>query len=66
MEIERKFIMSPIPDLSTYPKRVIEQGYLSRNPVVRVRKDNDDYYLTYKAKGFMARGVQSSPQQRSL
>lgn len=61
MEIERKFIMSPIPDLSTYPKRVIEQGYLSRNPVVRVRKDNDNYYLTYKAKGFMAREEYNLP-----
>lgn len=56
MEIERKYLVSEIPDnLSDYKCRVIEQGYLSTNPVVRVRKDNDSYYLTYKGSGMMAR-----------
>lgn len=56
MEIERKFLISEIPDnLEQYPFRIIEQGYLSTKPVVRVRKDNDDYYLTYKGGGAMAR-----------
>lgn len=49
MEIERKYLVSHIPDnLSEYHCRQIEQGYLSTNPVVRVRRDNDEYYLTYK------------------
>lgn len=62
MEIERKFLVSSIPDnLSEYKCRIIEQGYLSTNPVVRVRKDNDDYYLTYKGKGFMAREEYNLP-----
>lgn len=62
MEIERKFLVSHIPDnLSSYPCRIIEQGYLSTNPVVRVRKDNDDYYLTYKGKGMMAREEYNLP-----
>lgn len=62
MEIERKFLVSCIPDnLSEYKCRIIEQGYLSTNPVVRVRKDNDDYYLTYKGKGFMARDEYNLP-----
>lgn len=62
MEIERKFLVSSIPDnLNDYHCRVIEQGYLSTNPVVRVRKDNDDYYLTYKGKGKMAREEYNLP-----
>jgi CYTH domain-containing protein len=62
MEIERKFLISAIPDnLSSYHCREIEQGYLSTNPVVRVRKDNDDYYLTYKGKGKMAREEYNLP-----
>ncbi|MDO5402298.1 MAG: CYTH domain-containing protein [Eubacteriales bacterium] len=56
MEIERKFLISSIPnDLSQYKCRFIEQGYLSTNPVVRVRQDNDKYYLTYKGSGMLAR-----------
>ncbi len=62
MEIERKFLVSDIPvDLSEYKCRIIEQGYLSTNPVVRVRKDNDEYYLTYKGKGLMAREEYNLP-----
>lgn len=49
MEIERKFLVSDIPsDLTQYKCHLIEQGYLSTKPVVRVRKDNDSYWLTYK------------------
>ncbi len=54
MEIERKFLISKMPDLSGLKTREIIQGYLSVRPVVRVRKDNDDYYLTYKNGGGMA------------
>ena len=57
MEIERKFLIDKIPDsidLSSLKCRRIEQGYLCTEPVVRVRRDNDDYYLTYKSKGLMA------------
>ncbi len=52
MEIERKFLISSVPEhLEQYKKRVIEQGYMCTGPVVRVRRDNDEYYLTYKNKG---------------
>ncbi len=62
MEIERKFLVSQIPaNLSEYPCRIIEQGYLSTNPVVRVRKDNENYYLTYKNKGLLAREEYNLP-----
>ena len=56
MEIERKFLVKTIPDnLSEYKCRIIEQAYLCTEPVVRARKDNDEYYLTYKGRGLMAR-----------
>lgn len=62
MEIERKYLVSSIPDdLTRYKCRTIEQGYLSTNPVVRVRKDNDEYYLTYKGSGMMAREEYNLP-----
>lgn len=56
MEIERKFTLKTLPaDLERYPSLHIEQAYLSINPVVRVRKENEDYYMTYKGSGMMAR-----------
>lgn len=56
MEIERKFTLKSIPeDLESYPFHHIEQAYLSTNPVVRVRKEDNDYYLTYKGSGMMSR-----------
>ena len=62
MEIERKFLIKNIPvDLSSYKCRIIEQGYLSTSPVVRVRQDNDSYYLTYKGSGMMCREEYNLP-----
>ena len=62
MEIERKYLVSEVPaNLKDYHGRVIEQGYLSTHPVVRVRKDNDSYYLTYKGSGMMAREEYNLP-----
>lgn len=62
MEIERKFLLNTIPEnLYTYPCHHIEQGYLCTGPVVRIRKQDDDYYLTYKGKGKMAREEYNLP-----
>ena len=62
MEIERKFLVAQLPDnLDNYKCRYIEQGYLSTKPVVRVRRDNDDYYLTYKGSGMIAREEYNLP-----
>ncbi len=64
MEIERKFLIQAenLPsDLSQYPCLHIEQGYLCTEPVVRIRRQNDDYYLTYKSKGFLAREEYNLP-----
>ncbi|MBE5883626.1 MAG: CYTH domain-containing protein [Lachnospiraceae bacterium] len=56
MEIERKFTLKSLPEnLENYPFHHIEQAYLNVNPVVRVRKEDNSYYLTYKGNGMMAR-----------
>ena len=62
MEIERKYLIETIPEnIETFPCRHIEQGYLSVEPVVRIRRDNDDYFLTYKSKGLMVREEYNLP-----
>ncbi|MBQ1289730.1 MAG: CYTH domain-containing protein [Lachnospiraceae bacterium] len=62
MEIERKFTIRQLPEnLQEYPCRLIEQGYLSTEPVVRVRRDGDEYYMTYKGGGMMAREEYNLP-----
>lgn len=62
MEIERKYLVKILPDhLEQYPCRQIEQGYLSTNPVVRIRRSNDRYILTYKGKGLMVREEYNLP-----
>ncbi len=62
MEIERKFTLKTLPDnLESYPHHHIEQAYLNTDPVIRVRKEDDQYYLTYKGKGMMARDESNLP-----
>lgn len=62
MEIERKFTVTKLPDdLESYPCHVIEQAYLNTDPVVRIRREDDSYYLTYKGKGLMAREEYNLP-----
>ena len=62
MEIERKFLIPELPEnLEQYPCRLIEQGYLNTDPVVRVRRDDSACYLTYKGKGLLAREEYNLP-----
>lgn len=62
MEIERKFLVSDIPEnLHTYPHKTLEQGYLCTNPVVRIRREDDNYIFTYKGKGFLVREEYNLP-----
>ena len=61
MEIERKFTIKKVPDLSDFSFLKIEQAYLNINPVVRIRRQNEEYYLTYKGKGMMAREEYNLP-----
>lgn len=59
MEIERKYVIDgpeKLPEnYGKYPACSIEQGYLCTAPVVRVRREGEEYYLTYKGKGLLAR-----------
>lgn len=62
MEIERKYLVSELPEtLNNYPYRTIEQGYLNTDPVIRIRRDNEKYELTYKSKGLMTREEYNLP-----
>lgn len=62
MEIERKFTVRKLPEnLASYPCHVIEQAYLNTDPVVRIRREDDSFYLTYKGKGLMAREEYNLP-----
>ncbi len=64
MEIERKFLVDTerLPFRpEDFPCRHIEQGYLCTAPVVRIRRDNDEYFLTYKSKGLMVREEYNLP-----
>ncbi len=62
MEIERKFLVRVLPEqLNRYPVLKIEQGYLSEDPVVRIRRQNEDYILTYKSRGLLSREEYNLP-----
>lgn len=62
MEIERKYLVEKLPEnYENFPSREIEQAYLCINPVVRVRKDGETFYLTYKSKGLLAREEYNLP-----
>ena len=57
MEIERKYLIDgTLPfSLEPFSCHLIEQAYLCTAPVVRVRRQDQDYILTYKGSGLMAR-----------
>lgn len=62
MEIERKFTVKKLPEnMESYSCHVIEQAYLNTDPVVRIRKEDDSYYMTYKGKGLLAREEYNLP-----
>jgi CYTH domain-containing protein len=65
MEIERKYLVHTLPEnYDSYPCRQLEQGYLCKEPVVRIRQDNDQYELTYKSKGLLVREEINMPLTR--
>ncbi len=65
MEIERKFTVKRLPnDLEGYPFHIIEQAYLNTDPVVRIRREDDRYYMTYKGSGLLAREEYNLPLNR--
>lgn len=67
MEIERKFLVPCLPEgYDTHPFHQIEQAYLCTEPVVRIRQEDDSFYLTYKGKGLLSRRNTTSPDPGSL
>ena len=62
MEIERKYLIHSLPEnLEAYEHKKIEQAYLCTQPVVRIRRQDEDYFLTYKGKGLMVREEYNLP-----
>lgn len=63
MEIERKFLIEKenLPNLEAFSFQRIEQGYLCAEPVVRIRRQDEEYYLTYKSKGLLSREEYNLP-----
>ncbi len=57
IEIERKFTVKEMPgNLENYSFHKIEQAYLNVRPAVRVRREDDIYYMTYKGSDTTAEG----------
>ncbi|KUJ80034.1 CYTH domain-containing protein [Ruegeria profundi] len=57
-EIERKFLVAKLPDLSGADKAVVRQGYLTApddSTELRLRQKNDKFFLTLKGGGTMVR-----------
>ena len=53
MEIERKFLINPDDfEYKEYPCKRLEQGYLNTDPVVRVRREGDEYNLPLTETGY--------------
>ena len=66
MEIERKFLTKHIPfDIMEYPFKQISQAYISFSPTIRIRQSNEDYILTVKGKGHLAREEYELPQSKA-
>ncbi|MBO4900129.1 MAG: CYTH domain-containing protein [Lachnospiraceae bacterium] len=62
MEIERKYTIKELPaDLDGLKKKKIVQAYLCREPVVRIRRSDDKYYMTYKGQGLVEREEYNLP-----
>lgn len=52
MEIERKYKVKNMPEnLDSYDFHIIEQAYLTTAPTIRVRREDESYYMTYKGCG---------------
>ncbi len=57
-EIERKFLVAELPDLSHARKAVVRQGYLTGpddSTELRLRQKNDQFFLTLKGGGGLVR-----------
>lgn len=67
MEIERKFKVITLPkNLEQYQKKEIKQGYLCKSPVVRIRKSNERFILTYKNKKGISQDIAIQSQELEM
>ena len=65
MEIERKYLIdTPPAGYLAWPYHQIEQAYLCTEPTVRIRRQDDEYYMTYKSKGLLSREEYNLPLTR--
>lgn len=65
MEIERKYLVASLPqNLESFVCHRIDQAYLCTDPVVRIRREDDSYYLTYKGRGLLCREEYNLPLSR--
>jgi CYTH domain-containing protein len=65
MEIERKYLVPALPEqLEQYSSKKIAQGYLNTSPVIRIRRSDNEYSLTYKGEGLMIREEYNLPLTR--
>ncbi|WP_304507179.1 CYTH domain-containing protein [Anaerotignum sp.] len=56
MEIEKKYLTKEIPfSLDGFVCKQISQSYLSFCPTIRIRKSDEQYFLTVKGKGHIKR-----------
>lgn len=61
-EIERKWLIKELPEEAlSFPHKEFVQGYLCAEPTVRVRKEGDEYVLTYKGAGLLKREEYNLP-----
>lgn len=70
MEIERKFLVKQLPEqLESYPHSRFTQSYISRMPVIRLRKIEKEaetaYVLTVKSAGLTVRQEFELPLQEA-
>ncbi|WP_054739017.1 CYTH domain-containing protein [Cellulosilyticum ruminicola] len=61
MEIERKYLVKNLPDLSLYTYKKLTQAYISTKPVIRLRQMNEDFFLTVKSAGHLIRNEFEMP-----
>jgi len=54
-EIEKKYLLNHLPNLSKLQGEEIEQIYISFTPEIRIRKRGNNYFITQKSKGTLIR-----------
>lgn len=61
-EIEKKYLVQALPDISIYESTNISQGYLSIEPnEIRIRMMGDKCFLTEKGDGTLVRPEKETP-----